>query len=64
MKKYMNTKTQELSEKELDNVSGGVQAGFFVDTGVKEFGDQQEQEKTDAEKRLDLFLHAEGKTYL
>ena len=53
----------EVSEEDLGNVSGGVQAGLFTIGGKGEFGTggtEEETEKTGQEKLRDLT----GKPYL
>ena len=55
----------ELSDDDLDNVSGGVQAGLFTEGGSGEWGSRPtEIEKTEEEKNREKMIHAEGRSYL
>ena len=63
-KELMEAGAIELSEKDLDNVSGGIQAGFFTQGGSGEFGNPPASEKTEEELRRERMIGAEGRSYL
>ena len=61
-----NNPETELTDQALDQVTGGVQAGFFTQGGKSEFEDAPPQppEETEEERKKRLMRQAEGSSFL